>query len=183
MMSLDLLKRIFLQDAVYTNQIRQNIEHETQKRQYQKDGANQKRLQMAALMLQNIKQNQVAHEWNQTDYKRGVADGAEHHVRPVHNVRPGNRRGGLEYVLPHIFEQARFARFRIGRDRNARNGQPLVAGLDDGFHAVAELRNDIQPDERFARIGPEAAGRVGQLGAGGFVDDEAAEALQRFFKR
>ena len=69
------------------------------------------------------------------------------------------------------------------RTGNAGDGQPLVAGLDDGFHGIAEAGHDVQAQERLLGVGPKTAGRIGQAGAGGPVERPGAQLLQQLLQR
>jgi len=104
-------------------------------------------------------------------------------MRAVHNVAADYGGGGFVHVLPYGFEQAGIAGFGVGGDLDGIDRDALVAGLDDRFHAVAELGDDVQPIKRVFGIRPKTAGGIRQICPGGFINHAAANALQEFLER
>ena len=121
----------------------------------------------------------VADERDQPEHPEQRREDAEDDVRLVHDVGPHDGAGRLQHVLVGAREQPRLAGLGVGADRDALDGQLLVAGLDDRLHAVAEPRDRVQQHERLAGVGAEAARRVRQVGPGRLVDDPAAHPLQQ----
>lgn len=71
----------------------------------------------------------------------------EDHVRLEHQEAADNRASRLGHVLEDVREQTGFAGLRVGGDGVRRDRNTLVAGLNDGFHAVAELGDDVELEQ------------------------------------
>ena len=107
----------------------------------------------------------------------------EHLQRLVLRVDPEDR----ERVAPHVGrdrrEQPRLARRRVGADRHVVDRDEQLAGLDDRLERVGELRDGLHLQRRLAVVGPEAGGRVGDLGRGRLPHDPRAEPLEQLLAR
>lgn len=80
-------------------------------------------------------------------------------------------------------EEARLARARVGRHLDVRDGHAALARVDDRLERVGELRDDGHALRGLARVGAEAARRVGHGRVGDLAHDPAAEPLEELAGR
>src|SRR3954447_18301284 len=85
--------------------------------------------------------------------------------------------------MERALKETRLPSFPIGADRNAGEGNSLLADLDQRLDRVAEWRDYIQLHRRISRDGAEAAYRVRYVDAGKRTNDPAAETLQQLLVR
>ena len=128
-------------------QIGNNSQCECYHRGKYEDGAEQKRLYMAASIARNI-HNTVSNKRNNPPNKKYTAQRYKYQMWAVHYVAASDGAAGFEHVLPDVLEQPRLTSFGVGFNRDAFDWNALVACLDDCLHAVAELSDDVDTHQR-----------------------------------
>lgn len=103
---------------------------------------------------------QETYYWNQSKYAKDDSRPFEDDVRFEHQEAANNSAAGFGHVFENVAEQAGLARLRVGSDGIRGNGDALVTGLNDGFHAVAEFGDDIELKQGVLGVCAEVVCRI-----------------------
>jgi hypothetical protein len=181
---LHLVQILLQQMAIEGHQIGQNAVEENQKAQNQQRAANHHRLHVPpdAGLIGEV-QVEEADNGPGANQNEGQADVKKGFERLVQGVQPQQSGPGAPDVAPGAAHQPGLAGFFAGLDGDVGNRQLFFAGLDNGFQGVGVLAEDIEAQGGLSGEGAEAAGGVGNLGAGDKAHGHAAGGLQRFFQR
>ena len=95
----------------------------------------------------------------------------------VHEEGPDDCLPRFVHVLEDVREQAGLAGLWIRANLHRFDSHAEVARLNDGLHAIGKPRDDVEPQQRPSRIGPESRGGIRQPRPGGEVDHARSEGL------
>ena len=127
-------------------------------------------------------EKQKAHPDQKPDQESDPSQVGKESQGAINDKNTPSRDNRLQNILRDALQQTGRSQFPVDSDWNRDNRHVFLAGLDDGLQGVGVVAEDIQLHRRISAHGPEAAGRIRDVGAAYQPDKPAPPPLQQFLE-